>query len=125
MSWLCACEQAPAQALPSSLVATQQKTSEEAKTVKTEGRAELARAMPRCILCSLKAKTPFASLTKRTKAAHHVNSLLYDGVNFFSAERGVFATMMSEFQYETVLGLWLVQEPVLLCTKPEGQDVGP
>ena len=100
MSWLCACEQAPAQALPSSLVATQQKTSEEAKT-------------------------PFASLTKRTKAAHHVNSLLYDGVNFFSAERGVFATMMSEFQYETVLGLWLVQEPVLLCTKPEGQDVGP
>ena len=38
MAWLFACEQAPAQATPSSLVALQLKTSSEEKTIKTAQR---------------------------------------------------------------------------------------
>ena len=43
---------------------------------------------------------------------------------FFSAKRGVFATMMAEFQHETVLDFGLCKS-LLLGTRLEGQDVRP
>ena len=43
---------------------------------------------------------------------------------FEPARAMVFATLMAEFGNQTGLDLWLVREPGLSGTKPEGQDVG-